>query len=198
MTPGAGCRSFDRGEQPGLAQRPRERARGRARRRALQGVDEAGRVVDRVDLAVPAHGEAGDEDRGVGQLLVPGDLLAVVAQAPDLAVLVVAVDIRPAQLGELRTVVDVAAGDRPALGVVVLDDGRNDRAGARPSCGGGTGGSLPARSSRSCPPCWTTRIISQRSWPTSPTQSRPVSGSKLIRQGLRNPNAQISGRAPGH
>ena len=129
MTPGASRWSLTEANSPVSLSVRGNALVGRARRRALQGVDEAGGVVDGVDLAVPADGEAGDEDRGVGQLLVPGDLLAVVAQAPDLAVLVVAVDIGPAQLGELRAVVDVAAGDRPALGVVVLDDGGNDRAG---------------------------------------------------------------------
>ncbi len=55
--------------------------------------------------------------RRVGQLLLPGDLLAVVAQAPELAGHVVAVDVGAVQLLEALAVVDVAAGDRAGLGV---------------------------------------------------------------------------------
>ena len=51
-----------------------------------------------------------------------------VPEVPDLAVLMVAVEIDSLQLGKLVAVVDVATSDRPAFGVMVFDDGRQDRA----------------------------------------------------------------------
>ena len=69
------------------------------------------------EFALRVDAEAGDLE-GVGDLLVPVDLLAVVLERPDLAGRVVAVDVGPAQIGELLAVVDDAAGQRPRLGVV--------------------------------------------------------------------------------
>src|SRR5262249_46222966 len=63
---------------------------------------------------------------------MPRNLLrgVIVPQTPHFAVLVVTIQIDVAQLGELGSLGDVAAGDGAALGVVMLDDGRHERSGA--------------------------------------------------------------------
>src|SRR5882762_212312 len=62
---------------------------------------------------------------------MPGDLLrgVVVSQAPHFSVLVIAVQVDIAQLGELVSLVDIAARDGAALRVVMLDHGRHERRG---------------------------------------------------------------------
>src|SRR5262249_32654704 len=82
------------GAQPRLAQ-----ARGELRplhllRRLLQAVVAAAVVGDQ-QLAFGVEAEARYLERGAGQLLVPGDLAALVADAPDLARGPVAVDVGP-------------------------------------------------------------------------------------------------------
>jgi len=55
---------------------------------------------------------------------LPGYFLAVVAQTPELAGDVVAVDVGPVQIFESVAVVEASAGDGPRLGVIVIDGGR--------------------------------------------------------------------------
>src|SRR5262249_38069393 len=68
-----------------------------------------------------------DALRGLRQLLLPGDLLAVVAQAPDAAGVEVAVDVGAGQVGQALAVVNVAAGQAAEVRVRVLGDRRQDR-----------------------------------------------------------------------
>src|SRR5436190_375746 len=55
------------------------------------------------------------------------DLLAVVAQQPDAACIIVAVNVGPLQVGQAIGVINVATGQRAELRVFMLDDGRQDR-----------------------------------------------------------------------
>ena len=83
-------------------------------------------MINDQQLSAGAHREAGDLQRGVGDLLLPGELLSIVACRPDLAGGVVAVDVGAVELGQLSSVVDHAAGERARLAVVVLDGGWNE------------------------------------------------------------------------
>ena len=124
----------DRGEQARLAQPGRERLRGPVGLgRRLEAIEPA-HLVDDVQLAGVVGAEAGDVERGVDQLAVPGGLRAVVLDPPDAAGGPVAVDVGPDQLGQAGAAVDPAAGERAGLAVVVLGGRRRDRVGARP-CG---------------------------------------------------------------
>ena len=58
-----------------------------------------------------AHREAGDLQRGVGDLLMPGELFPIVARAPDLAGGVVTVDVGAVKPRQFSAGVDHAAGE---------------------------------------------------------------------------------------
>src|SRR5205085_1358483 len=85
--------------------------------------------------------EGDDADLRVGELLVLDDLFPVVPRRPDLAGIVIAVDIVAAQLRQPRAAVHKAAGDRAELGVRLLEQRRQRRR--------GTG--LPRRAERMIP-----------------------------------------------
>src|SRR5262249_13614485 len=68
-----------------------------------------------------------DAQLGLGQLLVPGHLLAVVAHPPDPAGVEVAVEVGPREVLQALAAVDVAARQAAELGVRVFEDGRQDR-----------------------------------------------------------------------
>ena len=59
-------------------------------------------MIDDQHVARVVEAKADDLQRRIDQLLAPGDLAAVVLEAPDLAGDVVAVDVRPAQLRQPR------------------------------------------------------------------------------------------------
>ena len=74
--------------------------------------------------------EGDDLVRRVGDLFTSRDLFAVVPERPDFAGLVVAIDIRAAQLGKTAAGVNIAAGDARSLGMRMRSDGWDDFAGA--------------------------------------------------------------------
>src|SRR5206468_223081 len=86
----------------------------------------------RVQLAgrvLAERGEVADRERLPPR---PGrQLRARGAQAPDRAVAVVAVEVAPARGGDGLAAVDVAAGDRAALGGMAVDDDREDERAVR-------------------------------------------------------------------
>src|SRR5262249_16124444 len=55
-------------------------------------------VIGEEEFAATVEAKAGDVERGVGQQVVPGDFVAVVANAPDTAGRVIAIDVRAVQL----------------------------------------------------------------------------------------------------
>ena len=125
-----GAQVAGRREQARLAQLAREARRARRRRGRGQAVDRAPHVVDQVELARGVLAEGGRAEVRVGDLPGPDDVPAVVSQRPDLAGVIVGVDVRADQFLQPRAPVDVAAGDGTGLGVAVLDDRRQD--GGRP------------------------------------------------------------------
>ena len=106
-----GLVAFDIGEETGFAQLRREAPFGCIGRRRLEFVQTAA-VIDDEQFALGVETEAGDLQAGVGQFLVPEDLRAVVADAPDFAGREIAVDIGPFQIGIFLAVIDDAAGQR--------------------------------------------------------------------------------------
>ena len=82
-------------------------------------------------LPLRVGAEAGDLQRGVGNEFVPGDLFAIVADAPDAAGGVVGVDISALQFRQGGAVVDQPTGHRAGLRVRVLGDRLRDRRRAR-------------------------------------------------------------------
>ena len=93
-------------------------------------MDAAPHVVHEIELASGVLAEADDPQCRIGDLPVREDPVAVIPQRPDLAGVVVAVDVGAGQVLQARPPVDVPAGQRPGLGVAVLDDRRQD--GRRP------------------------------------------------------------------
>ena len=83
-------------------------------------------VIDDQQLAVGVHAKADDLMRGVGQLGLFGHLFAIVAQSPDSAGGVVAVNVHAVLGREFFTAINIAAGDGARLGVRVLNDRRDD------------------------------------------------------------------------
>src|SRR5262245_1459550 len=98
-------------------------------RSAHEAIDAATMIHDE-ELALLVHSEGGDLERGIGQLAMPERALAVVFHSPDPAARVVSVNVGAVQLGKLASPVDDAAGERPELGVMMLDGGRHVRRGA--------------------------------------------------------------------
>ena len=101
----------------------------------LQLVDLAPVVIQRVERPVAPETETRYLDCRIRKFPVRDDLLriVIVANTPDLPVLVIAIQIQPLQLGEFRAFVDIASGDRAALGMVMFDNRRHDR--RRPAFG---------------------------------------------------------------
>src|SRR5262249_31697124 len=107
----------------------REPARRVDRRVRHQPADAAGHVVQQVQFAGRVLAEAYQPQAGVVQLAVVADrlLLAVVAERPDAAGVVVAVDVGPGQLVTPPALVAEPACDRAEVGVAVFDDRNQDR-----------------------------------------------------------------------
>src|SRR4051812_47284554 len=79
-----------------------------------------------VDLAGLVLAEADDALRGLGQLLVEGNFLALGAQSPDPAGIEVAVDIGAHEVRQPAAAVNIAAGQAAEIGMRMLDHGRED------------------------------------------------------------------------
>ena len=125
-----GTEISDRFEQAGLAELPREILRVRGWRRGDELIDAPSHVVHDVKLAGVVFIECDDSVVRLRDLLMPEDLLTVVSECPDLAGIVVPVDVGADEVFQPRAAIDIAAGDRPRLGVGVLDDRRQDGGGA--------------------------------------------------------------------
>ena len=89
------------------------------------------RVIEQIKLTVVVVAEPHDAVRGVGELAVTDDLSVLVAKAPDLAGVVVAVDVMSVEVLQSRAVIRQSVGDRRGLGVRHLDCRRQD--GSRPA-----------------------------------------------------------------
>ena len=113
---------FGRGEQTRLAQLARERF-GRDLRRGLHdAMESASCEVNEVDLTRAVLGKLDDADLRVGQLTMLGHFAARVFERPELARVVVTVDVGPLQFGKPIRLTDVSARDRPEVAVRMLDD----------------------------------------------------------------------------
>src|SRR5947199_8416853 len=109
---------FDAGKKPAFAELSWKGRRRRLRRRRLKIVVAAVAIAAMIgdeQFAVAVDCETRDVERGVGEQLVPGDLGAIVANAPNAAGGVIAIDVRAVELGQLAAVIDVAAGHRAAF-----------------------------------------------------------------------------------
>ena len=71
-----------------------------------------GRVIEQIKLTVVVVAEPHDAVRGVGELAVTDDLSLLVAKAPDLAGVVVSVDVMSVEFLQPRPVVSQPVGDR--------------------------------------------------------------------------------------
>ena len=125
----------DRREEPALREFFRERGLILGDRRCgherVEATRLAGLMIADQHLALGVGAEARDLERGVGDELVPGDLLAIVADAPDAAGRIVGVDVGALELRQGRACVDESAGHRPRLGVGMFRDRLRDRRRAR-------------------------------------------------------------------
>ena len=123
---------FHRCEQSGFAQLSREGGSRLRLRSAGQFEDLPAVVVQGIEGSVASLAETDDVDGRVGELLAPDHLLpiVVVPQPPHLPVRVIPVEVGAFQLGKLVSLVEVAAGDGPALAVVMFHDGRDDGRGS--------------------------------------------------------------------
>src|SRR5205823_4892218 len=98
---------------------------GRLRRRR-EAMDLPAHPVEEIQFArvvlAPADNATGRGD----QLLMPGDLLAVVAKGPDPAGVEVTVDVSADEVLQTLAVINVAARQRAEVRMRMLDDGRQD------------------------------------------------------------------------
>ena len=97
--------------------------------------------IHEVDLARFVLGEFDDADLGIGQLAVVGHLAAVDPQRPELAGIIIAVDIGAFELGQAVGFEDIATGDGPEIAVGMLHQRRGEL--ARPLLPLGPEGVLP-------------------------------------------------------
>ena len=109
-------------EQAGLAQLARE-ARTVIRNRVWFELENPAAVVHGVKLARIVFAETDDLHRAVGQFATPGELFAVVTQAPELARHPVAVNIGAVQFAQPFAVIDAASRDGRRLGVRMRNNG---------------------------------------------------------------------------
>src|SRR5262245_27138499 len=114
---------LDRGEQSGFA----ELARERWSRFNLGGLHQAVNLpadpIDKENFSGLVLAKANDAVRSDSQLMVFGNLTAVVAERPDTTGIEIAVDAGALQLLQALAVIDVTAGQGAKVGVRVLDDG---------------------------------------------------------------------------
>src|SRR6266511_4248903 len=80
-------------------------------------MEPAADVVHDVELAGMIRAEGGDLDRRINQLALPGNFAVLVAQGPDFARLIVAVNVSAFQVAQSLSMIDVAACDRGRFGV---------------------------------------------------------------------------------
>ena len=125
---GAGSRleGFEVAEKAGVTEPCRERLGRSAGGVGYQTVQRAP-VIDHQQFAFAVDAEADDLMRSVGQLSLFRHLFAIVAQAPDTAGGVVAINIHAVLFRQLFSAVNVAAGDGARLGVGVLHNRCSDR-----------------------------------------------------------------------
>src|SRR5688500_13370144 len=90
-----------------------------------QPVQLASHVINQIKLAGIILAEAHDAETGIDEFppILRPFLFVVVTECPDLAGVVVAVDIVALQLWKPRTVINDTAGDRAKLGVIVFHHG---------------------------------------------------------------------------
>src|SRR5262249_39298330 len=92
--------------------------------------DSPGNVVEDKQLAGVVFCKADNPNVRLAQLLVFTQrlLLPVIAKCPNTATIVIAVNVRAAQFGQLLAMVFKAAGERTEVGVVVFDNRHQDGA----------------------------------------------------------------------
>ena len=104
-------------------------------------MDRPAHEIDEIHLPLPILPEAHEAQLRIGQLLVIGDRFSVVAERPDSARVVIAVDECAFQLRESASMINIAGCDRAEVVVAMFDDGCDE--GSRPLFAIGAKGMSP-------------------------------------------------------
>src|SRR5262249_36921326 len=75
-------------------------------------------------LAVTINPEASDVERRVGEQLVPRDFGSIVANSPNAAGRVVAIDVSTRKFGQFRAMINDTARERTGFAVMMIGNGR--------------------------------------------------------------------------